>query len=523
MTALLDDFPTLTGRQEPHHQWGMPADLGSSSRGDAAVTLAERVRGGQTRFPWQANELREWLRVDPVTGRWLHSTCVLICPRQNGKTDVLFDRALYGAFVLGENIIFSVQRWKTGKKVAQRFVQLINKRPSLRSRLAKPPTMSAGQAEVVLKSGASIAFITRSPDSGTGFDDIDLIIYDESYNLTEGDRSALDPTQLAATNPQRIYASSAVNADIHANGYVLTGLREQGLSESARNFRFAEWMAPEDMDRDDEATWQYANPSYGVIQTAQKVRDLLQGAKTAAAKLVFDVNILGRGKWPALVETHQSMYSDEVLDQMAVGADTAVLTGPVVLAIDRSYQREWAISAAQHTVDGRVAAELGWRGKATNAEVAAKIVRLADEWDPAAVIIDERSAAAKVLIPLLLAEGIEPETSRTPDMAVACKGFEDDLIDGQLLNTGQPAVLESITGATKRVMPQGDWAWDRVKGGSGIAVLVSLTLARWGLLRFGPLVGDGALPEAPEAMPDSFDDDMHMDLDDDFDALTAGF
>ena len=84
-----------------------------------------------------------------------------------------------------------------------------------------------------MEGGACVAFITRSLDAGRGESEVDLILYDEAYSLKESEVAALSPTQLASRNPQTIYLSSPVNEDMHANGYVLTGIRQRALDAIA--------------------------------------------------------------------------------------------------------------------------------------------------------------------------------------------------------------------------------------------------------------------------------------------------
>ncbi|NKV12593.1 hypothetical protein GS909_19890 [Rhodococcus hoagii] len=88
-----------------------------------------------------------------------------------------------------------------------------------------------------------------------------------------------------------------MNQDEHSNGLVLSKIRDRGLAGDAELY-YAEYMAPDGMDRENEETWRYANPSYGVIQTAKKIRKLMRGFATQAGRKSFDVEILGRGDWP---------------------------------------------------------------------------------------------------------------------------------------------------------------------------------------------------------------------------------
>ncbi|AZV00730.1 terminase large subunit [Gordonia phage Kiko] len=514
-------WPDLVGNQIPHHLWEIGPTPRSEILGDAAILLAQGIKNPL--FPWQASSLRSMLRRDPATGLWTHPDCCLIVPRQNGKSEALLIRCLFGLFVLGERIVFSAQRWPTAKKLAQRMVGIIYSDPTLKARLAKKPTLSQGMGEIVLESGAQITFLTRSEDSGVGFDELDLVIYDESYNLTEGATAALTLAQMASKNPQTIYSSSAVNANRHPNGHVLAAIRRDGLAK-APGLYFAEYMAPDGececeacrdvgpMSRDDEATWIYANPSYGAIQTEAKVRKVMRRFNTVQGRVQFDVGVLGRGVWPRAEDDRDEVISETQWGDMEADLELPpTLTGPIALALDRSFDgRLWALAAAQYTTDGQVHLEIGYFGDISNAEMLAKIVQVVGEWNPVALVIDKKSPAA-VLEPLLVAERIVPIMSHGGQMATACQGFLDDALDGKLSHTDQEALTESVLGAVKRTMPQGDFAWDRTAG-TVISPLVAVTLARWALLTFGLNLAE------PSAAPAFDGDEATDDRDrDDFD------
>ncbi|HEY9314625.1 hypothetical protein [Williamsia sp.] len=513
----LEDFPKLTGRQLPHN---LSEFDGSDIRGHKAAILANRV--GIRLFPWQYDSLCAILRIDD-SNRWTHPECCLIVPRQNGKSEILLLRCLYGLFVRGENIVFTTQRWTTAKSLAKRFNAMINARPSLKAKLAKKPTVSNGLAETQLVGaspgveGPKIQFATRSNDAGRGFTVIDLLIYDEAYHVTGGMEDALDWAQMAANNPQTIYTSSAVNAQLHPNGQTLARMRRRGLAKG-EGFYFAEFMAPEDLPWDALETARLANPSYGIIQTDEKILALLRKARGVPEKQKsYGVEGLGWGDWPADDNDAVTVFDkDELIIDPAPD-----LTGSVAISVDRSYgDRHWVIGAAQWTKEGLIHGEIGFNGVATNGTMVAKLVQIVHAWDPVVIMIDRRSPA-KVLVPLLIAEGIVPEETNTSDMAVACQGIEDDITDEQMSFTDWGGLIEAITGATKRVLPQGDFAWARPEG-TNIAPLVTVTLARLGLQQFGiePAAGDVGLAEI--GRPTEIDDDL-WDLTDDFDAMESAF
>lgn len=512
-SLVCEEFPALTGRQVPHNLSEFPGDI---ERGVKAVTLAQRV--GKKQMPWQKNAMHAILSMAP-DGLWTHPDCCLIVPRQNGKSLILVLRCLFGLFSLGEKIIYTSQLWPTAEDSYKRLWSIIKMRPSLKSRVVKN-TCSQGKGYIELDNGAKIVFCTRSNDSGRGFDEVDLVVYDEAYNLTEGEIAALSFTQMASKNAQTIYASSAVNQDQHPNGAVLASIRNRGLAQE-EGLYFAEFMAPDSMPRDEEATWRYANPSYGVIQKAPMIRKLMRGFNTPKGRKSFDVEALGRGDWPVEVEFETfSVISEEKWNAMI--DDTPDLTGPIALGLDRSVDHKWwVISAAQRTRDGRIHVEVGYFQSGSHTEIVDLLVDLIALWDPCVLVTDARSSAA-VIEPQLLEEEIELVKTTAQQMVTACGGFYDDTVETPIMShTNQPALTDAVEGAAQRTLPKGDWAWD-TQADAVIAPLVAATLARWGLITYA--ARQKSTPIASPAVEELVERNANdFDVLEDFDALEAAF
>lgn len=520
------DWPTLTGRQEPTNYSVFP---GAEDRGRKAELLGTRI--GLRLMPWQRDTLYEWLRTRP-NGAWTHPSCCLIVPRQSGKSELLLLRCLYGLFARGEKIVFTTQRWETALELGERMISMIESRPSLKRRLATKPTKSAGRVViktkpqlrdgVVVVPASKIAFAPRSNDAGRGFTKVDLIVYDEAYNLTSGQRSALAWTQMASDSTQKIYTSSAVDEAEHTKGHALAGIRRRGLAKG-RGLAFREYLAPKGLPWNSFEAARYACPSYGVIQNDDKITEALDEVTSLQDRRSFEVECLGRGHWPKDPDKRQSVIPKATWTDM-VAPPSMVLSGSIALGLDREYggERRWALVAAQRATNARIHLEVGWQGStARNAQMVGLIQQVIDEWDPVALVIDAKSPAA-VLKPLLIAVGIEPVITNAPQMVVACRGMLDDATDEQLYHAGQESLTAAALGATQRFMPQGDWAWDRV--GASIAPLVGATLARWGLLEF-EIDGDGTLPDLPASAADVdiATPDAMWTPDDNFDALEVAF
>lgn len=477
---IATEWPKLEGRQTPNSLTFTPGDI---TIGLKAVELARMSASRIRAMPWQSWSLERIMSKGP-DGTWSHPECCLIVPRQNGKSLILSIRVLYGLFKLGEKIVFSAQQWETAKSLWKRTWNIVKTTPWMLKRV-ESKTCSQGRGTIVLASGAEVVFTTRSANAGRGLDKVDLEIYDEAYDLTEADMAALSPTKMNSDDPQTIYTSSAVNQDQHPNGQVLAAVRQRGLDREEGLF-FAEWMAPENLDRSQPDTWRWANPSFGVIQTVKKLAAELRKFSTDAGMKSFDVEYLGRGDWPGCVEVTEWTVIPEGKWTAMVNVQPK-LTGTIALAVDLTPDRQWwTIAAAQRTSTGKTHVEVGFHQAGSHKEVAAYLKSLVKHWDPCAVAIDRKSPAM-VLVPHLAALQIEPETTTAAQTVQAAGGFYDDAMGELLTHTDQKILTDAVAGAIKRELPGGDWAWNR-GGDAPVSPLIAASLARWALITFGSIV-----------------------------------
>lgn len=480
------EWPQLEGRREPEH---LSVFGGNDELGHNALTLAGRI--GNPPMPWQVDNVLAILRTND-DGTWTHPTCCIVCPRQNGKSEILLLVCLYMLFVRKANVVFTTQQWKTARKLAIRFQAMIKARPDLKKRLACQPTLSQGQSLVTLADGPEMLFCTRSGDTGKGLDKVDLVIYDEAYNLTEAEMTGPSLAQMAATNPQTIYTSSAVFNKIHPNGQVLAGVRRNGLRK-AKGLYFAEYMAPEpaaDLPeyerkrlREDPAVARLANPSYGVIQTDAKVnKAILELCGTADGRRSFEVDVLGWGDWPADADALQSEIPAQKWEEMRAKTAPKLINRPTVgLHLTGGI---WSISAAQYTDVGRAHLELGYAKKVTSAQVVRAVVDLVTAWDPVAVAIKRPSDAAAIEDELIKA-GVEPVLIGGGRWQQYCGGFLNAALGSALSHSGQSELNDAAGAAVKREMPKGGFEWDEDAAGVSSGALLSATLAHGALLEFG--------------------------------------
>ncbi len=480
MTASVESAPNdVLGIQRPSLSSIPPAV--TTAAGRDAVALARMA--GLDLDPWQAYVLEQSLG-ERGDGLWAAYEVALIVARQNGKGSVLEARELAGLFLFGERLILhSAHEFKTAADAYRRIKGLIQSTPELDRQVARNGYRNAhGNEGIELRDGRSLRFVARTAGSGRGFS-TDLVILDEAYNLTDAQMSALQPTLTTSPNPQLWYTSSAVNAEHHANGLVLSRVRRRGLAGDDPALCFLEWSVdreaydadPERVARDPRS-WAVANPGLGIRVSPEFVA---REQRSTQAKS-FAVERLSIGDWPS------EAGADRVIDGDAWAAcaqESSAAEDPVAFAVEVAQDRSSAaIGMAGRRGDGLIHVEpvdvrrnVGW--------VVDRVVALVERWKPCAVIVDGRSAAAS-LVPSLEDAGVIVTTTSASDMAQACGSFYDAVIEGRLRHVNDRELNDAVDGATKRNL--GDaWAWDRKNPLVNIAPLVAVTLAAHGLSLYG--------------------------------------
>lgn len=504
-------WPTLTGRQEPENLVMAPGDL---RQGNEVITLAKRA--GSNQMPWQCGVIRAISAKTPA-GTWVHTTCVLLVPRQNGKSEILVALILYRIFVLDETVVYTAHEWKSAQPVAERLIEMIESRPWLDARVEKKLN-SQGEARVVLSGPrdpsrpnldskgnpkvGKVIFRTRSAKAGRGLDEVDTLVYDEGFDVSDASVASLNPTQDAAKDPQVIYASSPVNRDEHPNGVQLSALRHTALQRQDPSMFLAEFRAPEGADREDPLTWALGNPSFGVIKSERKMRNLMANMQTERGRKNFDVEALGIGDY--FVFDEEAMENETVvdLDYVASLHDPEPRSlGKSCVAIDASNDvsnRTWTVAVAIRTERG-VHGQIGYSGPATVAQIVEFVSEVVDRNDPLAVIVDPRSAAGVTIHPLIEA-GIEPEEMTAMKVAAATQGFLQKVDDGVFTHDGDNRLIAALEVARLREIGDGGIAWAKRKSEGDISPLVAMSNAAWGLNEFD--VKQLPPPPAPQLIDD---------------------
>lgn len=437
--------------------------------------------------PWEEFVLTQSLG-ERADGRWSAFEVGVVCPRQNGKNEILAARQLTGLFLLGERLqIHSAHQWDTSLEALERLLQLIEETPDF-DRRVKKVSRTNGKEGIELKGGQRIRFRTRTKGGGRGFTG-DVIYLDEAMEIAEAFHGALFPTVSArsvAGDPQVWYTGSAVDQWIHDNGVVFARIRERGLSGDDPSLAFFEWSieaeGPEWVDEDtatEAQAWAQANPGLGIRISAEHIA---REQRSMDAR-TFAVERLGAGDWPSTDPDDYQVISAETWARCADSSSEAL--DPVVVAFDVAPNRSAsAIGVAGRRKDGDLHTEVVEHGEGTG-WIAERLKELQDRHKPAAIICDERGPAAS-LIPEIEKAGVKLDTVNAKEHAEACGRFfdaceqgakpEDEREGVALRHLDNAELRAALKGAATR--PLGDaWAWSRKNSSVDITPLVACTLA----------------------------------------------
>lgn len=224
---------------------------------------------------WQSDVLACWLAEDD-DGRYVHQTCGLLVPRQNGKTEDIEGRIAYGLIYAnggeGELISYSAHRVDSTLVMFERLLDLFGdsrlpreewRHPELHE-LVKNEIFTNGHQAIELKNGAKVAFSARSTGARRAFT-ADVQIYDEAGFLTDDQLSASKSTISSAPhgNPQTIYAGTPPSEHgIYAEPFAR--VRANAMAHM-RGTCWHEWSIDELDPKmlSDRNLWAEVNPSLG--------------------------------------------------------------------------------------------------------------------------------------------------------------------------------------------------------------------------------------------------------------------
>lgn len=501
-TDLREQVRDLYGLDCPP-MWGPPRRADWPTLGGKVAKVMRAL--GYPPMPWQQYVLDVALEIDPATQLPAYREVGLSVPRQQGKTQQLLGVMVHRCMAWQrQNVIYGAQdRNHARQRWEDEFLTTLDL-SALAGRYRVRKTN--GNEAILWRSTRSKFGITSNTDKAGHGPPLDLGVIDEAF-AHKDDRleQAFSPAMLTRPRAQLWWASAGgtessvwLNAKREAGRRLIEALWSALADEADEapwpTSAYFEWFAPDELPRDDPATWRIAMPALGHTVTEAVIRSELEKAaddpsgfdraylnRTRKARPPSDPNI-PKAMWPGLADPGTQPGED------------------LALAVDVSPLRDWAsIGVASRRPDGRMHVELVDRRPGT-AWVVPALVRLVDLWDPVAVGIDvPTQSPAGSLLDELAEAGIRPPEDadkpargdlmvmRLADVTAACGQLADEMRREVLVHLDQVPLTAAVNGA--RTRPLGDaWAWHRRSAQVDITPLVAVTLARYALLTRAPLL-----------------------------------
>lgn len=438
-------------------------------------------------FRWWQREIGRIILAKREGGSYaatVGGTGVSIC-RQAGKTFLV--AAIVFALCLlrpGLTTIWTAHRLRTSEETFRKM-QAMTRRRLIAPHVAKV-VLGSGEEAILFRNGSRVLFGARERGFGRGFDEVDVLIFDEAQILTA---SALDD-MVPATNQSR-QESGALLLFLGTPpkptdpGEVFTRMRAEALAGEDPDTGWIEFGVDEDYDPPPlpeplaERDWRQvakANPSFPddtpreAIQRMRKqlgpdsyVREGL-GRWDKVDPATASADVFGAGVWAA-----RRMEQPDDLRPAAVG---------LALSVDRSVGSIGAAGLFETTnaegelVEATFVAPVVRRPGVS--WLVGEALRLQTTYD-CPVVVDGRGPA-KDLIKDLEDAGVEVTEATLDEYAEGCSRLIDKARERLLGHPGAPELDEAVAGAVWR--NAGDrQVWGRRKSAADVSMLEAVTLA----------------------------------------------
>ena len=451
------------GRQTPTVSRVLPY---TDTRGIEAVLLYNQSRR-------KAQEWQELMMCDIMAqnsdGQWTHMKFGWSVPRQNGKSELLIMRAIWG-LTHGERVLYTAHLVNTSHAAWEKTAALLEEMGFTENddfkRLAQK---GAEVLEWLRDDGGRINFRTRTVRGGLG-ETYDLLIIDEAQEYTADQEGAIKHVITASPNPQTLMCGTPPT--MISKGTVFTAYRGQVLSGEEEDAGWAEWSVPQMSDTKDVDLWYETNPSLGLLTTERTIRNSI-GSDTV------DDNIQRLGLW--ILSNLHSAISEEDWDGCKLDGKPQI-SGEPALYMGVKYGKDG------NNVSAAVAVKLDG-GRVFVEALDCRPQRNGNSWIIAflqnphfkAVAVDGASGQ-RILADEITDAGLDTPVifPKVSDITTANGLFEQELFGDSIRHSGQPALRQIVTNCEHRAIgTSGGYGYKSILDGADVSLLEAVSLAHW--------------------------------------------
>lgn len=473
------DAKILEASQTPRIDIYVPGD---TKKAELLFELLDEY--GTILHDWQRLVLRRWLAEDG-NGNFTNPTCGTSVPRQNGKTEIIVARIIYGIIFRKATGLFTAQTQSTADLVMRRVQEFFyeNQYEEIFNLLtprfrAKPKNLDF----VEFTNGARYRFVTRTRLGGLGSTN-DEVINDEAADMYDSHEESLRPTVSAAKsgNPQFIYCGTPPMAESLGTVFARTRKKILGGEKGC----WTEWSVETITDPHDREAWYKTNPSLGKNL-------LLPAVEAESASLSLDGFNRMRLGWWAGVEDKRAIAQkdwDNCYTERPVFDDSYSPVYAVKFSPDRT---TFSIAVAVPLIEiNRIHVEIVKHRPMSDGFhsivkwfVDAAPGKTTPRWRDAAKIIVDGATGQAILFEDLTSAGVPAKRILQPNMRdiTAAHEFMFNGIKEKTLSHYRQPVLDQTVRITK-VRPvgrNGGFGWESMSKEMTTSALDAATFAFWG-------------------------------------------
>jgi hypothetical protein len=397
----------------------------------------------------------------------------LSIPRQVGKT-FLVGAITFALCLLRPKltVIWTAHRLRTAEETFEKM-KAFAQRKKIAPHVLKV-VLGSGEEEIQFRNGSRILFGARERGFGRGFDEIDVLVFDEAQILTE---AALDD-MIPATNQSRqssgvlqLYMGTPPKPTDRSE--VFRRMRSEALSGEDEDTAWIEFGAdegyvptapPAPLTAADWRQVSKANPSYPDDTPREAIlrmrKKLGPESFTREGLGIWDaevVRVLVMPHWPACATTNQPP------PVAALG-----------VAVDED--RVWvSVGASSRGESPHLGSVLRRRLDKDRALVISEVARIQRETG-CDVVVDRKGPAGSLEDELVEA-GVRVTPAGLDDYVTAC-ALLFDAVDAKQVEHGDYEDLNTAVEVAEKRRVGDRWAWSRRNG--DVSMLEATTLAYWG-------------------------------------------